>query len=161
MSMNIKKEGATNRKKKCLMKKVGFLLPWNKFAPVKRMDFQPRFQYRLMRFKDIHTIKQLFDMIKRLKRNDHLLLSPTGCFFNDENSHTSQFYCDSQGCVNWFLKNDGFVYAGEIIVAHSLPEFLTRLYIENKLWTYFNMGENVKLSPTEIEYIGKSVACFF
>lgn len=68
--------------------------------------------------------------------------SPTGCYFEikgDENDEVcGRFYHDSEGCIEWGLDENGRVYAydGEypIIVAASLPEFLSRMYIENTEW---------------------------
>jgi hypothetical protein len=48
------------------------------------------------------------------------------------------FYVDQQWCAAWYLNSDGTVGLGyddpELVVASSLPEFLTRIDLENQAW---------------------------
>jgi hypothetical protein len=81
---------------------------------------------------NITTLKQLEEFVNS-NENDDLLYSPTGCYFSFSSSSGEPFFLDSQGCVMWVLKESGEVATtGNIYVAKSLPEFLTRIAQENR-----------------------------
>ena len=72
-----------------------------------------------------------------------LLDSPTSCYFlkhpqqiKTKTGLLNIFFADQQDCVRWgFRDNDPAVYTDKgIKVANSLPEFLTRVALENAAW---------------------------
>lgn len=82
-------------------------------------------------FKDINTLDDILSHITKLS-ND--LDSPTDCYF-DVDKETGTFYRDQQDCVVWRVdKKTGFIMVREAIVANSIPEFLTRINLENIIW---------------------------
>ena len=90
----------------------------------------------LPQFKDVKTWDDLADNLELI---DSLITSPTACYFKLSKNKTS-FYRDQQDCVVWALDHKtGAVYTMEedgvdLWVAKSLPEFLTRLYLEGQIW---------------------------
>jgi hypothetical protein len=95
--------------------------------------------------------------------------SPTACYFDtDCDKKNNVFYVDQQGCVIWHLLPNGEVASLQdgVIVANSLPEFLSRLQMENNIWnkiptvsmTFFTTPSPTDeqlstLTPDEMEYV--------
>lgn len=82
-------------------------------------------------FENIHSLQDLKNNIELVEKE---VRSPTDCFFDFEDECV--FYQDSQGCVNWAFDSHG-VYIDDPdnlfekqYVSKTLPEFLTRVYIE-------------------------------
>jgi len=87
-------------------------------------------------FKDIYTISDIKDNISKLNK---LIRSPRNCYFITELTNNQIFYRDCEDCLIWALNNNGYVYIlnddnpfEQIFVAKSLPEFLTRIYLESQ-----------------------------
>jgi hypothetical protein len=96
--------------------------------------------YKLYDYKE----HQILDKYKKYKTLDDLkeglsngnlnINSPTACYFNLE-YETGMFYIDQQGCVTWYLKEDGSVMINENqCVAKSLAEFLSHIEHDSKKW---------------------------
>ena len=80
-------------------------------------------------FENIKTLKDIEDNLDYLYEH---IESPTSCYFDVDKS-SGLFYCDQQGCVLWYLKKDGKVYTDDnVMVADSLPEFLSHIYSDSK-----------------------------
>lgn len=72
--------------------------------------------------------------------------SPTGCYFEID-PVTGSFYRDQQDCIVWSLDSQGRVVANrQILVAQSLPEFLTHVRDDNQAWynDYMHSAEHNK-----------------
>ena len=113
-------------------------------------------------FQDITTLSKLQSYLDRANPSSPLFNSPTDCFFDvgrkslckaertavDDNV----FFLDSQDCLVWYLDEKGRVRAdSHIIVARSLPEFLTRIELENSIW--YKTCRNKPLTELEESYI--------
>lgn len=84
------------------------------------------------KFADLHTVE---DVAKNLTMLKAIFNSPTACYF-DTDFGNGVFYRDQQDCVLWCISQNGqvMVYQSEMVVARSLPEFLSRVNLENRLW---------------------------
>lgn len=104
------------------------------------------------RYKQITTLDALHQYVKELKNKRErtpLLQSPTDAVFVN---HGRTFYTDSQDLISWYY-DSGAVYSDDNTrVADSLPEFLTRIEIENSIWYKTNVW-NAPLSYAEEEYV--------
>jgi len=109
-------------------------------------------------------VKTLEDVAAHVSILKSTLDSPTGCYL-DTSAGRGVFLLDSQGCVHWSVDETGRVWANhEDVVARSLPEFLSRVRIENDIWhktlpSWF-LGEDnfdrldlTVLSPAETAYV--------
>ncbi|AYV75500.1 MAG: hypothetical protein Terrestrivirus2_8 [Terrestrivirus sp.] len=92
--------------------------------------------------KEFNDIKTFDDLEKNIDMLSQTINSPTLCYF-DLNRETGVFYRDQQDCVIWALSkenNQVYVYDyGEFpykvrYVAKSLPEFLTRIKYESRMF---------------------------
>lgn len=106
------------------------LVPYETLPPITSLEC----------FRDVRTLKHLQTVMKKDKELVHSMYldqSPTGCRFKFDETPT--FFIDSQGCVAWMQYEEGgavfaTTYDDPVMVAKDLPEFLTRLCIENFLW---------------------------
>lgn len=108
-------------------------------------------------FKNITTVELLKKKLPDLRKNISLKIlfkSPTDCYF-DFNLKNNAFYRDQQDCIVWYVdEKSGYVYAGKTIVSKSLPEFLTRIRIENAIW--FMECYNIPINDKNLhEEVGK------
>lgn len=82
------------------------------------------------RFKNIKTVQDVKENVEFL---NSIIRSATGCYFNFE--APNEFYRDQQSCVVWAFDEKIGVYLGGYVrppvVAVSIPEFLTRINLEN------------------------------
>lgn len=88
-------------------------------------------------YENIELPEQLRRALPQLKKTTpQLFNSPTACFFKF--GVKGLFYCDQQGCILWYVdKETKRVHTDDAtIVAKSLPEFLTRIEMENALWKH-------------------------
>lgn len=86
--------------------------------------------------KEFESIKTFSDIEENFDLLEGMNDSPTACYF-DLHHKKKIFYRDQQDCILWALNDHNQVYSypdENDIVADSLPEFLTRIYIESKLW---------------------------
>ncbi len=107
-------------------------------------------------FAGIHTVidvERNFDMLEKSFE------SPTGCFFCIPESpemysetlfiwapkkELSLFYSDRQGCVQWYFHPACGVYTDRNqCVAKTIPEFLSRMHLEDKLWFHAAHGREL------------------
>lgn len=80
-------------------------------------------------FKKFVTVQ---DIQENLLILHNVIRSPTSCYFSVEGN---VFYRDQQDCIIWSYDSEKGVYTDNgDIVAKSIPEFLTRIYIENCIW---------------------------
>lgn len=120
------------------------LFPYESLPDV---NIKPKYNY-------ITDIIKLGDFLDdESNSDDPLLNSPTACYF--DTNHTSIptiFYVDQQGCIIWCLNQDGTVVTTNgVTVAKSLPEFLTRISIENSIW--FKSFDDKSFSAEEMKYL--------
>lgn len=104
-----------------------------------------------MQFKTLDSLRSLRqdELEVRLKK---FLRSPTCCELR-LNSSKGIFWVDSQGCLLWrFHPKTGHVYElhSGVCVAKSLPEFLTRIAIENQIWGHL-FSNPLKYPLSEVE----------
>ena len=91
-------------------------------------------------FKAVDSLAKLKPLLRKAKEKDsdmkYLHLSPTICYWELDNKiGIGVIYLDSRESATWTLKPNGKVYTHDkICVSLSLPEFLTRIEIENALW---------------------------
>lgn len=65
---------------------------------------------------------------------DRTRKNPTDCYWEID-TKSGNILHDSQGCLTWSLNPNGKVYVENgTCVGVSLPEFLTRINMENALW---------------------------
>jgi hypothetical protein len=109
-------------------------------------------------YKDITDIEKLIDFLHDNDTEDSpdsLFDSPTACYF--ETNRTSSpyvFYVDQQGCIMWCLDDEGRVVTSDgDYVAKTLPEFLTRISLENSIWIKTNLSKT-SLTAEEAGYVG-------
>jgi hypothetical protein len=139
---------------------VGSLFPDNKYGTYKCYEYSkmPKIEIsdKFAKYKSINDINDNFDEL------NETLNSPTACYFEVTklNSGDNIFMRDQQDCLLWALHNDGFVYIYEgedegitNVVAGSLAEFLSRIYLENVLWYKTYMTKDKKLNEVEKKYI--------
>lgn len=114
--------------------------PTSMFATYGMFDYnkQPPVTIR-DKFKDLKTID---DLEANQDWLDSILKSPTACYIEiDRENHI--FFRDQQDCVLWTVHpKTGAVHIlnqDKTMVAHSVPEFLTRVFIENEIW-YHDYG---------------------
>ena len=88
--------------------------------------------------------------------------SPTACFFV---KRKNVVYCDQQGCVVWtFEPEKGVVTTHGVKVAETLPEFFSRMRLDNALWYAMfvpwrkgSMTEELKRHMAEAPYVTATV----
>jgi len=103
-------------------------------------------------YKDVTDFQKLADFLHSANKKTYLFASPTDCFF-ELDANSGVFYCDSQGCILWVLEDDGkIVTSNNICVAKSLPEFLTRIELENAIW-FKTWLKNEPLTEKEAKYV--------
>jgi hypothetical protein len=105
-------------------------------------------------FKDVTSFEKLVDFLHLTPQTGYLFKSPTACYFEPERNASPQiFYVDQQGCLLWGLdEQERVVTDNGIIVAKTLPEFLSRIEMENAIWTkVFVYGK--QLTPEEENYL--------
>lgn len=116
-------------------------------------------------FKHIRTCKGI-KMLERKHSPDHssalkkLCSSVTSCFISitdETNEPPNMFWCDQQGCAMWCLDtntNEVYEYHTKVYVAKSIPEFLTRVAIENQIWLHCYLDKTkYPLNQVEQEYM--------
>lgn len=89
-------------------------------------------------FKDIKTLNDIKDNLEYLNETFN---SVTDCYFNVRDNGV--FYVDSQDCLIWAIEfQTGYVYIYDpddifqtTYVAHSIPEFLTRIQQHNVMFS--------------------------
>lgn len=96
------------------------------------------------------NIKTFDDIVKNENiLNKYFAYSPTSCYFDlsnkVNNDDIQMFYRDHQDCVIWYVDNKtGNVIANKkYIVSASMPEFLTRIYLENMMWYHIYHGNDI------------------
>lgn len=102
-------------------------------------------------FQEITTLDQLIQSLSLLRT---IISSPTACYFQVDLADRT-FYRDQQDCVIWALNSQGQVYLDgdpHAIVALSLPEFLTRVHLENTIWWHNEYKHEQELTPQEQSY---------
>eukprot|EP00164_Ancoracysta_twista_P002496 GFYU01003321.1.p1 GENE.GFYU01003321.1~~GFYU01003321.1.p1 ORF type:complete len:200 (-),score=32.08 GFYU01003321.1:164-763(-) len=110
---------------------VGFSIPYRLadgtygvFSSVPPVEIYPE-------VKDITSLQELQEHLPTISRMFH---SPTSCYFEID-SEEKTFFHDQQDCVVWRLRDDGKVdTTSGLVVADSLPEFLSRVIIESRIW---------------------------
>ncbi len=118
-----------------------------KYNELPEIDIHPK-------LKNILTVKDVYDNANMIET---LLSSVTSCYIPKE-ENKNLFYCDQQGCVNWYFEENIGVYIDEDkskVVAKSIPELFTRMFIENMIW--YNYSLNSKISPIMKKQIVKYV----
>lgn len=108
-----------------------------------------------VRYKDITDLEKLIDFVYYYCDSEYSVFhSPTSCFFEiDRNSSPHVFYVDQQGCIIWCLDDEGKIVTSDgVYVAKSLPEFLTRISLENSIWYKTNWTKE-PLSAEESKYV--------
>lgn len=97
---------------------------YEKLPPVPIMDI----------YKNIHTLK---DVKKNINIINRKLQSTTTCRIAVDETDES-FYHDQQDCVIWHFNEKDGVYVktetGKLQVSVSLPEFFSRMHMENEIW---------------------------
>jgi hypothetical protein len=102
------------------------------------------------KFKNIKTLQDIEKNMGILPTN-----SPTDCYFSVD-EHTTIFYSDSQGCVDWALNENNstvVIYGSNEIVAYNIPEFLTRISLEISIWLKSNKYCKIPYTYEEKKYI--------
>jgi len=123
-----------------------------------KYDFLPQIQI-CEDFKDVMDIESLVDFLHLNQNKDrYLFQSPTSCFFEIvRESEPKIFYADQQGCVLWGIDEQGRVVIDNgDIVAKTLPEFLTRIELENAIW-YKTNTSNGEYTRAEKSYLNHYV----
>ena len=104
------------------------------------------------RFKTFDDLMALSDD----ERQSLLTRSVTDCVL-ELNPRRRVFYVDSQGCVIWYLNDDGTVGTAlnipAEVVASSLAEFLARMDLENRIWLHSNNYGDHLLTDHAKEYL--------
>jgi len=122
-------------------------------------------------YNHIKTLQDLKTALETSTRATPLVYrSPTDCFFpriaaadeasgdesDSEDNDSQLIYVDSQGCISWYLNGNGTVSVGPDtpdIVAASLPEFLARINLENKLWYATSNYFSTEFTPDIKKYL--------
>ena len=109
-------------------------------------------------FKEFNTID---DVKKHKYYIERLVDSCTACYVNFAEPYL--FYRDQQDCIKWYFHPEIGVYTDEDIngnievVAKTIPEFLSRILIENRIWfkahSDWVRDYGKELTPEEQEYI--------
>lgn len=104
-------------------------------------------------YKDITNIDQLTDFIQN-STDTALFYSPTAYELNrNATTKPAVSYSDRQKCILWCLDEKGRVITdSDILVAETLPEFLTRVEIEGSIWLKTNITRD-KLTLEEEKYL--------
>jgi len=119
-------------------------------------------------FQEIKTCEDLKRNLKSLvKKYPYLDQSPTACYWDFDGEEPGVFFRDQQDCVVWCVDNKtGEVFVPsqdkdveEYAVATSLPEFLTRIALENEIWHFscFLKPKNQKISEAAKTYMAHYV----
>ena len=106
-------------------------------------------------FADIESVE---DVKKNRSMLEKHINSPTSCFFVFDEPHL--FYSDQQGCIVWYFQPERGVYTNKNVytgenecVAKTIPEFLTRMHIEDSLWFHGAHPHKFTLSPAAQKYL--------
>jgi hypothetical protein len=103
-----------------------------------------------------------YNTIDDFDNNIPQINSPTACYFAINKSDNS-FYRDQQDCIIWYYKPNVGVYINaneDYIVSDSLPEFLSRIDIESRIWFATNFCDdkkNIYYSEEELAYINNII----
>jgi hypothetical protein len=94
-----------------------------------------------------------YNTINDFDNNIPEIYTPTACYFAI-NKQDNSFYRDQQDCVIWYYKPEIGVYIDEneeIVVSNNLPEFLSRIDLESRIWFHNEAGK--LLNEDEKKYV--------
>lgn len=123
---------------------IGFGLPGRE-TDATYSTFRYEAQPEVKPFPKLQDIKTLDDLKKHLPVlvNEYPFLnsSPTSCYWSFDGKEPGVFFRDQQDCVVWCLdEKTGEVFVPgfkkSVVVAASLPEFMTRIALENEIWLH-------------------------
>lgn len=104
------------------------------------------------------------------------LHSPTDCYYTDNSenitidNHTYKiFYCDSQGCIDWYERDDGLIFFSSdgnnfFLCAENMVEFCNRITLECNIWFKINKimysNSNFNMSKPDTKLVKQNYNLF-
>lgn len=127
---------------------------WCTYHTIDYSDIPCLSEEQMALFSKYKTYQDVADGKKDLRAV--LASSPTACDIMLD-SDSGMIYIDSQGCVAWHVNDDGTVGTRQNslahVVSHSVPEFLTRIHLENQIWDCAHMSTACSVDEHMAKYL--------